>query len=88
MWWVWSAPSVHTPSSSSRDSLQFTRQLLQTGNSVMATARAPSKAVELQELAGESSGRLTIMQLDVSEPQAIEVRCCACCGVGAHITLL
>lgn len=54
----------------------------------MATARAPSRAVELQQLAGESSGRLTITQLDVSEPQAIEVRCCACCDLGAHITLL
>lgn len=53
--------------------LQLTRQLLRKGNAVVATARVPSKAAELQRLAGESSGKLTITQLDVSQPEQIEV---------------
>lgn len=54
-------------------SLQLTRQLLNKGNSVVATARAPAKAAELQQLASEHESKLSITALDVSEPQSIEV---------------
>lgn len=41
---------------------------------MVATARAPAKAAELQQLAAESGGRLSITPLDVSDAASIEVR--------------
>ena len=48
------------------------KQFLSKGNSVVATARNVEKASELQRLAGESNGRLTIASLDVADPASIE----------------
>ena len=51
---------------------QFVKQFLSKGNSVVATARNLEKAAELQRLAQEHAGRLTIASLDVSDPASIE----------------
>ena len=48
------------------------KQFLSKGNSVVATARNLEKAAELQRLAQEHAGRLTIASLDVSDPASIE----------------
>jgi NAD(P)-dependent dehydrogenase (short-subunit alcohol dehydrogenase family) len=48
--------------------LEFTRQLLERGESVVATCRQPIQAVELKNLHGPD---LTVKQLDVAEARAI-----------------
>ncbi len=53
--------------------LQLTKQLLRKGNAVIATTRSLSRAEELQQLASESEGRLTITELDVASSTSIEV---------------
>ena len=57
---------VHLP-------LQLTKQLLRKGNTVVATTRSLSRAEELQQLASQSEGRLTITELDVASSTSIEV---------------
>jgi len=52
--------------------LEFTRQLLARGDRVFATARDPEHALDLANLATGHSDRLTIIKLDVSDPQSIE----------------
>lgn len=47
--------------------LEFTRQLLQRGDHVIATARKPGQAHALDALVGEYPGRLQIVPLDVAE---------------------
>ena len=47
--------------------LQFTRQLLERGDHVIATARKPGQAQALDALAGEHPGRLRVVPLDVAE---------------------
>ncbi len=47
--------------------LEFTRQLLQRGDHVIATARKPGQAHALDTLAGEHPGRLKIVPLNVAE---------------------
>ena len=51
--------------------LEFTRQLLARGGQVVATAREPGRAASLNALAGEYPGRLRVVPLDVSDPEAI-----------------
>ncbi|KAI3436581.1 hypothetical protein D9Q98_005997 [Chlorella vulgaris] len=51
--------------------LEFVRQLLDKGNTVIATARQPAAADALQKLASTSDGRLLLTQLDVSDPSSI-----------------
>ena len=48
------------------------KQFFAKGNSVVATARNVGKATELQRLADESQGKLTIAPLDVADPASIE----------------
>ncbi len=48
------------------------KQFLSKGNHVVATARNTEKAAELQRLAGESAGQLTIAALDVSDAGSVE----------------
>jgi NADP-dependent 3-hydroxy acid dehydrogenase YdfG len=50
---------------------QLTRQLLAKGNAIIATARDPGAAKELQKLQAGSGGKLTVMQLDVASPESI-----------------
>ena len=52
--------------------LQFVRQFLEKGNSVVATARTPSKATELQKLA-EKHSRLMLTEVDVTSMDSIKV---------------
>ena len=47
--------------------LQFVRQLAAKGNTVVATCREPQKALELAKLKD-----VTITQLDVASPEAIQ----------------
>ena len=52
--------------------LEFVRQLLGRGARVIATARQPGKAAELNALAGAHPGRLRVLPLDVGDPKSIE----------------
>lgn len=52
--------------------LEFTRQLLARGDRVVATARQPGRATELNALAAEHPGRLRVLPLDVAEPASID----------------
>jgi NAD(P)-dependent dehydrogenase (short-subunit alcohol dehydrogenase family) len=51
--------------------LEFCHQLLAAGAEVVATARAPGRANELNELVGEHPGRLHVLPLDVADPKSI-----------------
>ncbi len=51
--------------------LEFTRQLLAAGDDVVATARQPKKAEELNKLVATSDGRGTVVRLDVGEPDEV-----------------
>ena len=50
--------------------LEFTRQLLARGRRVIATARHPGKATDLNSLAGEYPGRLRVLPLDVADARS------------------
>jgi NAD(P)-dependent dehydrogenase (short-subunit alcohol dehydrogenase family) len=50
--------------------LEYVRQLLARGDHVIATARHPSQAHELNRLVGEHPGRLHVFPLDVMDPKA------------------
>ncbi|RVU48059.1 SDR family oxidoreductase [Lujinxingia sediminis] len=52
--------------------LEFTRELLERGESVVATARNPERAEELQVLQGEHADRLAIFSLDIADVASIE----------------
>ena len=51
--------------------VQFARQLVRKGNTVVAGVRNPASAHELQRVEG-----VQIEQLDVSDPASIEVSLC------------
>jgi NAD(P)-dependent dehydrogenase (short-subunit alcohol dehydrogenase family) len=51
--------------------LEFTRQLLSAGDEVVATARQPKTAGFLDKLASSAGGRLTVVRLDVGQPDEI-----------------
>ena len=50
--------------------LEYVRQLLARGDHVIATARHPAQAHELNRLVGEHPGRLHVFPLDVMDPRA------------------
>lgn len=52
--------------------LEFTRELLKRGESVVATARDPESAEELQALQNENAERLTLFSLDIADVASIE----------------
>lgn len=52
--------------------LEFVRQLLARGDRVVATARHPGKATELNALAARHPGHLRVLPLDVAAPKSIE----------------
>lgn len=52
--------------------LEFVRQLLERGDSVIATARRPDEASELNRLQSGHSDRLQITRLDVTDQQTID----------------
>ena len=51
--------------------LEFTRQLLAVGDEVVATARQPKAADELDKLVSTSGGRGTVVRLDVGDPAEV-----------------
>jgi NAD(P)-dependent dehydrogenase (short-subunit alcohol dehydrogenase family) len=51
--------------------LEFTRQLAAAGDEVVAGARHPKTADELNKLAARSAGRVTVVHLDVGDPADI-----------------
>jgi NAD(P)-dependent dehydrogenase (short-subunit alcohol dehydrogenase family) len=52
--------------------LEFASQLAAAGDEVVATARHPKTADELNKLAATSAGRVTVVRLDVGDPADIE----------------
>src|SRR3546814_9706938 len=52
--------------------LEFGRQLLDRGDRVVATARHPGRATELNALAARHPGHLRVLPLDVAAPKSIE----------------
>jgi NAD(P)-dependent dehydrogenase (short-subunit alcohol dehydrogenase family) len=52
--------------------LEFARQLAGEGDQVVATARHPKTAGDLNKLATTSGGRVTVVRLDVGDPSDIE----------------
>jgi NAD(P)-dependent dehydrogenase (short-subunit alcohol dehydrogenase family) len=51
--------------------LELTRQLLDRGDEVLATARRPEAAVALQDLNRAHGDRLTVLALDVGDPDSV-----------------
>lgn len=52
--------------------LEFVRQALGRGDNVVAACRAPLRASELRGLEREHPGRITVLPLDLADPQSIE----------------
>jgi len=52
--------------------LEFTRQLLEAGNTVVACCRHPSAAQDLQQLASKFATKLHITKLDVTDPDDVK----------------
>jgi NAD(P)-dependent dehydrogenase (short-subunit alcohol dehydrogenase family) len=52
--------------------LEFTRQLLAAGDEIVAAAREPKLAHELNKLAATSGGRCTVVRLDVGDPASVD----------------
>ena len=50
--------------------LEYVRQLLARGDHVIATARHPAQAHDLNRLVGEHPGRLHVLPLDVMDPKS------------------
>lgn len=61
--------------------MELTRQLAARGDVVFATCRNPAKADALQELQSSSTGRIVVLQLDVTDGRSIEA---AAQEVAAH----
>lgn len=67
--------------------LEFARQLVARGDTVLATARRPEAAKELQALAGESPDRLTVRALDVTDADSVAALRRALDGVTLDVLL-
>jgi NAD(P)-dependent dehydrogenase (short-subunit alcohol dehydrogenase family) len=52
--------------------LEFVRTLAGRGDDVVATARRPDEAVDLNALAADSDGRVRVMQLDIADEASVE----------------
>lgn len=71
--------------------LEFVRQLLARGDRVVAACRRPGKAADLNALAGHHPGRLHVLPLDVSDPDAraeLAVELPLALGEAARVDLL
>jgi len=68
---VFSGKNVVITGSNRGIGLQFVKQFLSKDCAVVATARNTEKAAELQRLAGEAGGKLTIAKLDVSDAGSV-----------------
>lgn len=52
--------------------LELAKQLAAQGHRVFATCRTPAQSEELQQLAAQHNGQLTVIALDVTDPASIE----------------
>ena len=52
--------------------LEFARQLAAAGDEVVATARHPKTADDLNKLASTSGGRVSVVRLDIGDPSDLE----------------
>ncbi len=68
--------------------LEFTRQLLDRGDTVIATVRNPARADALRELAANRGDHLAIVTLDVSDPASITRATFAIAQHTDHLDLL
>ena len=57
--------------------LEFARQYLADGWQVLASCRDPDSASELQRLAKASSGKLTVVSMDVTDADSYGQQQCA-----------
>ena len=57
--------------------LELARQLAARGDTVVATCRRPDDATELQAVAADSGGRVTLLRLDVTDDASIEAAAAA-----------
>lgn len=55
--------------------LEYTRQLLtlDTSSKIIATARNPATATELNELSSKNEGRIKVIKLDVTDAEQVKV---------------
>jgi NAD(P)-dependent dehydrogenase (short-subunit alcohol dehydrogenase family) len=65
------APKVVVTGAGRGLGLEFVKQLRPRAEWIIATARSPEAALELQELARKNAGKLKIVQLDVSDEKSI-----------------
>ncbi|PRW55919.1 hypothetical protein C2E21_5144 [Chlorella sorokiniana] len=68
--------------------LELVRQLLAKNNTVIATARKPEAASDLQKLQASAGGRLSVTKLDVTSPQSIESWAAEVKALAPHVDLL
>ena len=69
--------------------MQLVKQLLAKGNTVIATARTPGAASELQQVvSGAPAGRAFVTELDVAAPASVERWAAAVAGLVPHVDLL
>src|SRR6266853_351930 len=69
-------PTVLITGASRGLGLEFTRQYLADGNTVIAACRSPDAAHGLAQLARESKGTLSVVQVDVADTESVR-RCAA-----------
>lgn len=68
--------------------LEFTRQCLARGDTVVAAVRTPSRAEELTALSEGAGGRLHVVALDVSDPASIDACGEATAALVDHLDVL
>lgn len=68
--------------------LEFTRQLLDRGDTVLATARRPARSDALKRLQAQHPDRLSLLPLDVSDPASIAAVRQEAGGATEHLDLL
>lgn len=52
--------------------LEFTRQLAQLGQDVIATCRNPEQAIALREVVAQFPQQITLLQVDVADPASVD----------------
>ena len=67
--------------------LEFVRHLLSRGERVIATARHPGRATQLNALAGEHPGRLHVLPLDVADAGSITALASELSLLGTEVAL-
>ncbi len=64
-------PTVLITGASRGLGLEFTRQYLADGNTVIAACRSPDAAHGLAQLARQSEGTLSVVQVDVADTESV-----------------